>query len=116
MKRGAELLQCLLKESMGDRYSENDIDTYQLMRDVLMAGVHDKDYGFYMYQWIDYKECGQYRLKMLHDLKLNDGTVLLNMYPNATKWTCLTTNEGDIDDKDVAFIRVCKNQIGDEFR
>src|SRR6185312_12013946 len=67
-------------------------DTYQTIRDILIAAVHDREYGFYAFQWIDYKAAkadggaAQWRLKLNHDIRLTNGREYLAMRPNADSW------------------------------
>lgn len=67
-------------------------------------------YAFYFLQWVDYqKEAKQWRLKLLHDIKLFDGRVFYEVYPNGDQW------EGILDEQ-VQYIRISKKQFGVEYK
>jgi hypothetical protein len=70
-------------------------------------------YAFYLFQWVDYtKDAMHYRLKLNHDIKLFDGTVIEGCYPNANVFH----GKVRVEDKDVEFIRISKKQLGYEYK
>lgn len=88
-----------------------ETDTYQTMRDMMVAAVHEPEYAFYVHHWVDYKhEAKYYRLKLQHDIRLKDGREFLGMYPNANAWS---GKGGRFTDEQVTHIRVSKYQIAD---
>lgn len=73
----------------------------------LIAG--NSPYAFYLFQWVDYKnEAKHYRLKLMHDVKLFDGTIVEDCYPNADSFHGKVL----VKDNDVEFIRISKKQFG----
>jgi len=55
-------------------------------------------------EWIEYD--GD-RDKVLHDIKLHDGTIIPACYPNSIAWNPLATHDRRHEDSEVAFINVC---------
>lgn len=87
---------------------------YGQLRDALNEIVHDGEYAFYVRQWIDYREVKQWRMKMLHDIELDDGSVLECMYPNGRGWFGgHGGGSGRVDDANVKRIRISVRQLGD---
>jgi len=69
-------------------------------------------YAFYIFQWANYQSkefdgARRYRLKMLHDIKLFDGTVYEQCYPNADSFHC---KNKIVKDNEVEFIRISRKQ------
>ena len=66
-------------------------------------------YAFYLFQWVPYhEEAKRYRLKMWHDVKLFNGDVHLNLYPNADAFSA------KFKDDEVEFIRLSKAYLPGE--
>jgi hypothetical protein len=84
-------------------------------RDVFTALLMEgSPYAFYLFQWVDYhNDAYDYRLKMNHDVKLFDGTVIEGCYPNANAWHGKGLR---LEDKDVQFIRISKKQFSYEYK
>lgn len=94
-----------------NQIDKSDID---YPRDIFMElFLGSSPYAFYLFQWVDYKnDAKRYRLKLNHDVKLFDGTVIENCYPNANSFH----GKVRVNDDDVEFIRISKQQFGTEFK
>ena len=79
-------------------------------RDVLGGLIHgNSPYAFYLFQWVPYQtDAKQWRLKMNHDVKGFNGKVEYNVWPNGSH--C-----GSFKDEDVEFIRLSKQQYGEDY-
>jgi len=88
-------------------------DAINYPRDAFMEIITgNSPYAFYLFQWVDYKkDAMRYRLKCQHDVKLFDGTIIENCYPNADSFH----GKVRVKDDDVEFIRISKNQFGTEY-
>lgn len=86
-------------------------DTYDAVRQALEAIVHDAEYGFYAYQWIDYNVVKQWRLKCWHDIRLQGGREVLGCRPNADKWHAFRGES--FHDNDVTHVRISKKDWND---
>ena len=87
--------------------SKDDID---YPRDVFGELISkNSPYAFYLFQWVPYqKDAKRWRLKLSHDVKAFNGEVELNVWPNSDY--C-----GSFHDDDVEFIRLSKNQYGQDY-
>ncbi|PPC95199.1 MAG: hypothetical protein CTY33_00135 [Methylotenera sp.] len=96
----------------GTNITDDEID---YPRDIFAALImKGSPYAFYLFQWVDYeKDAFQYRLKIQHDVKLYDGTVIEGCYPNANSFHGGKTT---VKDSDVEFIRISKKQLGYEYK
>jgi hypothetical protein len=76
---------------------------------ILLGG---SPYAFYLFQWVPYHtDARRFRLKMMHDVKLFDGTELESCYPNGNAFH----GKIRVEDKDVEFIRISKKQRSFEY-
>lgn len=84
-------------------------------RDALAVVLNDTDVSYYVRQWIDYRANNQNRVKLLHDIRLMDGSVHLGYYPNARAWSKFVEGSGPlrVSDDEVEAIRLSVRQIGD---
>jgi hypothetical protein len=74
--------------------------------------INGSPYAYYLFQWVDYKKDAlHYRLKLQHDVKLFDGTVIEGCYPNANSFH----GKVRVNDSEVEFIRISKKQLGYEY-
>lgn len=80
--------------------------------DHLIEMLNDRSISPYLQQWIDYPANHMNRLKLIHDLRLKDGTELLRYRPNANAWFKMFEGPGPerVSDEEVAFIRLSINQ------
>lgn len=91
--------------------SKNEIDYPRDSFGQIISG--NSPYAFYLFQWVDYrKDAMRYRLKLMHDVKLFDGTVVENCYPNGNSFH----GKIRVNDDDVEFIRISKEQFGNEYK
>lgn len=79
-------------------------------RDILTLLIRlGSPYAFYLFQWVPYhEEAKKYRLKMWHDVKLFNGDVHLNLYPNADAFSAR------FKDDEVEYIRLSKSYLPGE--
>ena len=66
-------------------------------------------YAFYLFQWVPYQtDAKKWRLKLSHDVKGFNGKEEYCIWPNGSH--C-----GSFKDEDVEFIRLSKNQYGEDY-
>lgn len=71
---------------------------------------HNSPYAFYLFQWVPYQtDAKRWRLKLHHDVKSFSGEIEYNVWPNGEH--C-----GKLHDSEVEFIRISRNQYGDEYK
>ena len=85
------------------------------LRESLEVVLKDTHYSFYVRQWVDYKEVKQNRVKLLHDVRLDNGEEYEGYYPNGNSWNKFIPGDGPsrLEDDDVTHIRISLKQTGD---
>ena len=82
---------------------------YEYPSHIFYEIIRKSSYAFYLFQWVPYQtDARQWRLKMRHDVKTFDGREEFNIWPNSTY--C-----GSFKDEEVEFIRISRNQHGDDY-
>ena len=84
-------------------------------KDNLLEVLRGPRTSFYVKQWIDYQANHQNREKLLHDIRLTNGSEFSGYYPNGSGWFKFRDSPGPgrISDNEVAFIRLSEKQMWD---